>query len=440
MAPSSLSASAVSARQINLTWQDNSSNEAGFIIQCAPSSGGPWMQIASAGANATSYSNTGLRAATTYYYRVCDYNSRGSSSYSSAASATTLAAPCTYSISPTNASFTSSGGSGSVGVTAGAGCAWTATSSATWVTITAGGSGSGNGAVSYSVAANTSTTGRSGTLTIAGYTFTVNQSGAPCAYSLSTTTASFGASGGSGSVNVTANSTTCPWSATTTFSWITVTSGSAGSGNGTVNYTVAGNTSTTPRNGTLTIAGQTFTVSQAAAVPVVDTTPPTATLTAPASGSTVSGTVNLAADASDDVAVTKVEFYCNSSVLLGTATAAPWSAPCNTTTLSNGNHSFYCKAYDAATNFAISAASSVTVSNTTTTAGQLQWVKTIVSGYRLLPAGVATDHANNVAAVGTFEDAVGAWSDFGGAPMPSAAGWTGFIVKYTAQNSFVWAK
>ncbi len=84
---------------------------------------------------------------------------------------------CSYSINPTSASATAAGGSGSVTVTAGAGCAWTAVSNATFITITSGSSGSGNGTVNYSVAANGSTTARSGTLTIAGLTFTVNQAG-----------------------------------------------------------------------------------------------------------------------------------------------------------------------------------------------------------------------------------------------------------------------
>jgi hypothetical protein len=60
-------------------------------------------------------------------------------------------------------------------VTAGIGCSWTASSSTAWITITAGSSGLGNGTASYSVAANSSTTSRTGTMTIAGQTFTVSQ-------------------------------------------------------------------------------------------------------------------------------------------------------------------------------------------------------------------------------------------------------------------------
>jgi hypothetical protein len=84
---------------------------------------------------------------------------------------------CTFSINPTSASYAAAGGSGSVSVTAGAGCTWSAASNATFITITAGSPGSGNGTVSYSVASNTGTTSRTGTMTIAGQTFTVTQAG-----------------------------------------------------------------------------------------------------------------------------------------------------------------------------------------------------------------------------------------------------------------------
>jgi Zn-dependent metalloprotease len=84
---------------------------------------------------------------------------------------------CTFSISPTSASFAAAGGTGSVSVTATAGCAWTAVSNATFITITSGSSGTGNGTVGFSVAANAGTTSRTGTMTIAGQTFTVTQAG-----------------------------------------------------------------------------------------------------------------------------------------------------------------------------------------------------------------------------------------------------------------------
>src|SRR5438034_10053596 len=138
-----------------------------------------------------------------------------------------------------------------------------------------------------------------------------------------------------------------------------MTSGSSGSGNGTVSYTVAAHASTSSRTGTMTIAGQTFTVNQ-----IVDTTAPTVDLTSPLAGTTVSGTITLAANASDDIGVANVEFYRDGAVLIASDTTIPYSVSFDTTTLANGNHTFYCKAYDAAGNSATSASISVTVSNT----------------------------------------------------------------------------
>jgi len=86
-------------------------------------------------------------------------------------------APCTYSIAPTNNTIVAAGGSGTITVTAGSGCQWSASSGATWIVITSGASGTGGGSVGYSVSANADTNSREGTLTIAGKTFTVTQSG-----------------------------------------------------------------------------------------------------------------------------------------------------------------------------------------------------------------------------------------------------------------------
>jgi hypothetical protein len=82
---------------------------------------------------------------------------------------------CSFSISPNKRSFPASGGEASVSVIAPDGCAWTAVSNVGWITILSGANGSGNGTVTYSVASTTRA--RSGTMTIAGRTFTVKQKG-----------------------------------------------------------------------------------------------------------------------------------------------------------------------------------------------------------------------------------------------------------------------
>jgi len=95
-----------------------------------------------------------------------------------------------------------------------------------------------------------------------------------------------------------------------------------------------------------------------------DTTPPTTSITSPANGATVSGTVNVTASASDNVGVVKVEFYID-SVLSSTSTTSPYTFSWNTTTVANGSHTIFSKAYDAANNVGTSATVTVTVSNST---------------------------------------------------------------------------
>jgi uncharacterized protein (TIGR03437 family) len=175
----------------------------------------------------------------------------------------TVPAGCTFALAPTSQNIAANGGTGSVNVTSQSNCNWTAASSVDWIVITSGTSGSGNGAVNYSVAANTGTSSRTGTMTIAGQTFTVTQTGgSTCTFTLAPTSQNIAASGGNGSVNVTSQSG-CNWTARSNSDWITISSGASGSGNGVVNYAVATN-SGAARTGTLTIAGQTFTVTQAA--------------------------------------------------------------------------------------------------------------------------------------------------------------------------------
>jgi hypothetical protein len=92
-APGSLTATTVSNTQINLTWQDNSNNETGFKIESKLNSAVTYTEIATVGANVTSYSNTGLAINTAYTYRVLAYNAGGNSGYSNTSSATTLPNP-----------------------------------------------------------------------------------------------------------------------------------------------------------------------------------------------------------------------------------------------------------------------------------------------------------------------------------------------------------
>jgi uncharacterized repeat protein (TIGR01451 family) len=83
---------------------------------------------------------------------------------------------CSFTLASPSISVAAAGTNGSVNFTASAGdCGWTVGSSVPWITITSGGSGTGNSTVNYSVAANLGSTLRTGTITIGGQTFTVNQ-------------------------------------------------------------------------------------------------------------------------------------------------------------------------------------------------------------------------------------------------------------------------
>ncbi len=85
---------------------------------------------------------------------------------------------CDYAISPAAQSFAATGGGGSLTITAPTGCDWTATSQASWITLSGVAQGSGNGTITFSVAPNSASSTRTGTVTIAGQLFTATQSGA----------------------------------------------------------------------------------------------------------------------------------------------------------------------------------------------------------------------------------------------------------------------
>jgi hypothetical protein len=140
-------------------------------------------------------------------------------------------------------------------------------------------------------------------------------------------------------------------------------------------YTVSWNT-TTAANGThsltaiardaagnkTTSAAVSVTVSNA---PVPDTTPPIVSISSPANAATVSGSISISANASDNVGVVGVQFQLDGTNLGAEDTTALYSVSWNTTTAGNGAHTLSAIARDAAGNKA-TASVSVTVSNDTT--------------------------------------------------------------------------
>ena len=128
----------------------------------------------------------------------------------------TPGASCSYSLSSSSQSFGSTGGSGTLNVITTAGCSWSAASNASWISITAGSSGTGNGTVSYSVAADSGSS-RTGTLTIAGRTYSVSQTGTTTGGGLAVATANLPA----GTVNVAYSATLSATGGQPPYSWST---------------------------------------------------------------------------------------------------------------------------------------------------------------------------------------------------------------------------
>ena len=255
-----LSISTAHSAQVTLAWDPNAESDlAGYKVHYGTASRSYQVHL-DAGLN-TTYTVSNLQDGGAYYFAVTAYDSSAIESGYSAEVSYTASLACTYTLSPISQSVSSSGGTGTVGVTAPSGCTWSAVSNASWVMITSNSSGAGTGVVNYSVSANSTTALRSGTMTVAGKAFTVNQSGVSCSFAISPSSQSFNADGGSGTIAVTSQSG-CSWNASSNASWISILSGGSGSGTGSVNFSVAVNPGASSRIGTLTVGGQAFTVTQ----------------------------------------------------------------------------------------------------------------------------------------------------------------------------------
>ena len=172
----------------------------------------------------------------------------------------TQGAVCGYTfLPPTSVKLMpAAGGSTTVYVLAhGTDCIWTAVSNDPFITIT---KHTGE-TVRYSVRDNTNNVPRTGTITIAGQTFTVNQRAGGCTFSLGKG-ARFKAVGGSKTVKVKLRFNDCTWTAISNDSFITISGDGSGVGRGIITYSVAANTNTVERSGTMTIAGKTYTIIQ----------------------------------------------------------------------------------------------------------------------------------------------------------------------------------
>lgn len=175
-----------------------------------------------------------------------------------------------------------------------------------------------------------------------------------------------------------------------------------------------------------------------------DTTAPSVNITAPSNGATVSGTVTIAASATDNVGVTKVEFYINNNKV-GEDTSSPYEYSWNTTGYSNGTYSLKAIAYDAAGNSAVDNDTSVTVSNvtgTTVTFNSISLDDSYVKAYAN-GTGLATGVTSGNIAIGRGSDGKynRAILSFDTSSLPDNATITRayIVVTYSSRSGDPWA-
>src|SRR5262249_39366409 len=148
-------------------------------------------------------------------------------------------------------------------------------------------------------------------------------------------------------------------------------------------------------------------------------------------------TITLAATASANA--TRVDFYCdNATSPLGSATSLPFSYACDTTTMANGSHTFYCKAYDALGNSATSTNVTVTVNNGSVTV-TYPWAKSFGGSSSDAGQAVTTDNSGNFYMAGYFASSS---LDFGNGTgaLTGTGSQRMFVVKFNAAGVAQWSK
>jgi hypothetical protein len=169
---------------------------------------------------------------------------------------------CTFTLDPPSRTVGAGASDSSVQVNTQPTCQWTATGAPSWITVS-GEQRTGPGALSYSVQANSTTSSRTGSISIGNQSHSITQEAAPqpsCTYSVSPGSLSFPAAGGDGRFTL-ATQGSCAWQASSGADWARLAT-SSGAGQSEIVYNVTANTSTSPRSTTITVNGQTHSVSQ----------------------------------------------------------------------------------------------------------------------------------------------------------------------------------
>jgi uncharacterized protein (TIGR03437 family) len=138
-------------------------------------------------------------------------------------------------------------------------CQWTAVANVDWITLGNPNGTTGNGAVTLSIARNTTSRTRSGTVTVGGQSVVINQAAANCSYAFSPAAISLSPGGGQATAALTAN---CEWTAAATAAWLTV-SPASGAGSATLTLSAgAAPAATEGRTASVTAGSASLSVSQ----------------------------------------------------------------------------------------------------------------------------------------------------------------------------------
>jgi hypothetical protein len=180
----------------------------------------------------------------------------------------------TASLTPSSATVDLDGGSGTVNISVAAGVSWSTSSNSDWISVTTA-SGTSSSSVSYTVDPNPGVTVRTGSITIAGQTFSVTQTGTDI--NLSPKEVEKAYSSDIVQLQVTALINT-NWNVTPNASWISVVDDGNGFGDSQITLAVGTNPSYNERTGTVSIGSATFTIRQFGTPnPVLDIIPDEAT-------------------------------------------------------------------------------------------------------------------------------------------------------------------
>ena len=236
-------------------------------------------------------------------------------------------APCTYSVSPNGTVDVGAAASYlDFTVTTGSDCPWGIVSNTSFIVPdTTGGTAItqlfGSGELDMIVKLNTGDA-RSGTVTVAGQTVTVDQAaGVACQDVVNPTIEFYTATGGTGSVAVEPNPASCPWTASSDSSFLTITTGASGNYAGQLYYAVAADPGAA-RTGHILVGSQIFTIIQSG----TGNPAPAVYFTQPGNAAVGSGTLTLTVNGTNFISGSQVNFG-------GTAEATTYVNPSQLTAI-----------------------------------------------------------------------------------------------------------